>query len=131
MSPPSARTGRKDFGLSFMVGSIAHGDDPPVEHLGDAVAELEDARVVRDDEDAAVALEGDVLQELHDLPAGLAVEARSGLVADDEARLRDQGARDRHALLLTARELPRQGSLAARETDSPEDLRRGIDRRLA
>ena len=47
----------------------------------------------------------ELLEERHDLDAGLRVEVAGRLVGEDDLRLADQRARDRDALLLAAREL--------------------------
>ena len=47
------------------------------------------------------------LQQVEDLVAGLAVEIAGRLVAQQQRRVGDDGARDADALLLAARELPR------------------------
>src|SRR5581483_4340910 len=105
-----------------LLARRARGEDPAVRHLGDPVPVLVDAGVVAHDEDAAVSLEPDLAEELHDLRARRAVEGRGGLVADDEARARDDRARDRDALLLAARELPRQRARPVAEPDLLERL---------
>src|SRR5262249_30498180 len=84
-----------------------HPHDPSVEHLGHAVPETEHARIVRDEDHAPVRSHRDAFQDLEPPRARLAVEVRRRLVAHDEPRPPDQRARDRHALLLAAGELPR------------------------
>ena len=39
------------------------------------------------------------------------VQARGGLVEEEHVRLADEGRRERHALLLTAREAPNRGAV--------------------
>ena len=61
--------------------------------------------------------------ELH-LLAELEVERAERLVEQQHARVVDERARERDALLLPARELARLAALAAREVDELEDLAR-------
>ena len=48
---------------------------------------------------------GDLLQHGHDLHAGLGIQSAGGLVGEQDLRVVDQGAGDRHPLHLPAREL--------------------------
>ena len=59
-------------------------DDTAVVHVGDPVAELEDAVVVGDDDHGAVGPDGDLAEQFHDGQAGLVVERGGRLVADQE-----------------------------------------------
>jgi hypothetical protein len=52
-------------------------------------------------------------QQVHDLVAARAVEVAGGLVGEQHRGLGDDGARDRHALLLAARQLGRRVVLPA------------------
>ena len=79
-----------------------------VVHVGDPVAEVEDAVVVGDDHDGPVGPDGRLAEQLHHGQAGLVVERGGRLVADQQARLVDQGPGDRDPLLLAAGELRRQ-----------------------
>ena len=74
------------------AASVLDLDDPAVVHVGDPVAEVEDAVVVGDDHDGAVGPDGRLAEQFHDGQAGLVVERRGRLVADQQARLVDQGA---------------------------------------
>ena len=62
---------------------------------------------VRDehDRDAAIAIEFG--EQFHHVDAGFHVECARGLVGENQRRVVDQRSRDRHALLLSARELIR------------------------
>ena len=78
---------------------------------------LEDAVVVGDDHDAALVVEHLGLDELDDLPAGVAVERRGRLVEEqDVGRGSTSRARDRDALLLAAAELAPAGAARARSS---------------
>jgi hypothetical protein len=72
--------------------------------------------------DAVLAVEA--LEDLHDLDAGAAVEVAGGLVGQDELRVVDQRARDRHPLLLAAGELVRRVVRALPEAHGLEERHR-------
>jgi hypothetical protein len=55
----------------------------PVAHGHDAVTETEDAVVVRDDDDRPVRLHGDAADQPHDVLAGVRVQRRRRLVANE------------------------------------------------
>jgi hypothetical protein len=78
--------------------------DAPIGDLDDALRLLGDLACVRDD-DHGVACGGKLAQQRHHFPTALAVERAGGLVGEDDAPAVHQGARDRYALLLAAREL--------------------------
>ena len=83
-------------------------DDLAEVHHGDAVGDvLDDREVVRDEQvgEAAIALQ--VLHQVDDLRLHRDVERRDRLVADDEARLDGERARDADALALAAGEFVR------------------------
>ena len=63
-----------------------------------------DVCLVRDHDDGEPALAVEVREQLHDLVAARAVEVAGRLVGDEEHRVGDDGAGDRHALLLAAGE---------------------------
>ena len=83
-------------------------------------------RIVRDHDDGLAVLAVERLQQVEDLVAGLAVEVAGRLVAEQQRRVGDDGARDADALLLAAGELPR---IVLRAVGEPDDLQR--DRRRA
>jgi hypothetical protein len=103
-------------------GRLLDANDAAVVHDGDAVGEVHDARVVRDDDQRAVGASGHGAQRLHHAPAGLVVERGGGLVAHDEARVVHQRARDGHALLLAAGELRGQAVGLLGEPDARQQL---------
>jgi hypothetical protein len=59
------------------------------------------------DQDDRATLGVELVEEFHHLGAGFAVEIAGRLVGEDQARVADQGARDRYPLALAARELLR------------------------
>jgi hypothetical protein len=94
------------------TGLLAHGELGGRDGVGVrddlAVLQADDAGgvlvgklgVVRDHDHEAVG--GDLLQQVHDLDAGLGVEGTGGLVGQDDGRVVHEGARDGHALHLAA-----------------------------
>ncbi len=76
---------------------------------------------MRDHEDRA-ALGVEVLEEPEDLGPRVRVEVARGLVREDDARVVDEGARDRRALALAARELRRPVVQPVAELDGLEEL---------
>ena len=64
----------------------------------------------------------DPVEQLHDADGRVRVEVPGRLVADEERRVVDDGARDRDALLLAARELVGKRRALVREADEPEHL---------
>src|SRR5215211_4821613 len=64
----------------------------------------------------------DPVEELHDPDGRVGVEVPRGLVADEERRVVDERARDRDALLLSARELVGVRVRLVREADHVQDL---------
>src|SRR6476661_63500 len=66
-----------------------------------AVGKLRDVVLVRDQHDG-VALAVQLVEQGHDLSAGLRIQVAGGLIGQDDGGLIDQSARDGHALALTA-----------------------------
>src|SRR5512132_1598022 len=93
--------------LLELVGQLgaALTDDPPVEHDVDEVRAhvAEDARVVRDDQEAALVVAHRVDAVGYD-PQSVDVEPRVGLVEHREGGLEHRQLQDLRALLLAARE---------------------------
>jgi hypothetical protein len=83
--------------------------DAAVVHVGDAVREFEDAGVVGDDDQGALAIHGQALQDFHHPVPRLMVQGGGGLVADDQLRVVHQGPGHGDPLLLAARDLAREG----------------------
>ena len=96
---------------------VAH--DAAVAHLDDALAVLRDVRLVRDQHDRD-ALIVQLLEERHDLDRHVAVEVSRRLVGEQQRRARHERARDRDALLLTARQLARMVIEPIAEPDAPQ-----------
>src|SRR6185369_14560434 len=82
-------------------------------------------RAVRDEDDRQVPGRVQAAQQIEDRLPRLRVEVAGRLVGEDEARLGDERARDRHPLLLPARQLRRTApGDARREPDVRERLAR-------
>ena len=73
-----------------------------------------DARFMGHQDDRGTLFGGGLGQQLHDVLAGEAVERARRLVGEDDRRLDDEGARDRHALGLTAGHLAGHAGLRDR-----------------
>ena len=86
------------------------------------------ARVVGHHQDRLAVLRDEQAQQVQDLVRALAVEVAGRLVAQQERRVGHDRARDRHALLLPARELAREVVHALRE---PHEAQRGLHVRRA
>ena len=87
-----------------------------------------EGRVVGRDDDRRAALRREAREEVDHVGAGLRVEVAGRLVGEDHARLDDERARDRDALLLAARELRRQVRRALDEPDLGEQPERALAR---
>ena len=96
----SLATRRDAFGRS--------GEDPAVVEADDPVAVLGDVRLVRDQQHRDAALLIQTLEDVHHLDAGARVQVAGRLVRQEDGGLVDQGAGNRHPLLLAARELVRE-----------------------
>ena len=95
---------------------------PPVVERDHAAAHLVDhLAVVRRHHDRRPGAV-DPVEQLHDPDRGVGVEVPGRLVADQKRRVVDDGARDRDALLLTARELVGKRGHLVREPDEVEHL---------
>src|SRR5690606_17255837 len=79
-------------------------DDIAVAELDDALGVLRDLRIVRNQNDG-VALGREILEQRHDLDAAARIECAGRLVCQDDVAAVHERARDRNALLLTARQL--------------------------
>ena len=104
----------------------AHAAILPVADVDLAVGHGRDVGVVGDQDDGpAGGME--VVEELDDLGAGVAVEVARRLVGEEDGRLRDEGAGDPDALLLAARQLGRLVVQAVAQAQPLEDgLRAGV-----
>src|SRR5438067_1558208 len=81
------------------------GNDLAVAHLDDAAAHGGGLRVVRDHDDGLVEAVVHLLKHVQDDGRVLGVEVPRRLVGEDECGLGDDGAGERHALLLAAGKL--------------------------
>ncbi len=109
----------------LLAGQPRHGvrrvrHDAAVAEADDARAVLRDLVLVRDDDDRDAALALELLKDLHHLDTGARVEVARRLVREQDRRLGHQRARDRHALLLAARQLIRMMVRAVGEPDRGE-----------
>src|SRR6202034_2590047 len=102
--------------------------DAAVVHADDVPAALGDGHVVGGDHEGGAVLGVEVQQQVDDLGSGGGVEVSGGLVGQEQAGLHDQGAGDRDALLLAARQLRGQGAGGRVEGQVPSvRQRRGYD----
>src|SRR5882724_1603590 len=99
---------QEDLGGDFQVAG-EHGVSllhlAAVEQADDSVGAVGQARVVGDHDHGRLVLAVQLFENAHDLVAHLAVEVAGGLVGQEDLRAADDGAGDRHPLLLAAREL--------------------------
>ena len=82
--------------------------------------------VVRDDEDGGAELPIELEEELVDLAPGLGVEVPGRLVGQQEPGPKQQGARQRHPLLLAARKLARPVREPVGQADARQHRRRPL-----
>ena len=100
----------------------AHADDLPVAQVDLPVGGRGDLGVVGDEDDRPAG-GVELVEEAHDVRAGVAVEVAGRLVGQDERRLRDERPGDRDPLLLAAGQL---GRLVVEPVAQPEPLERGL-----
>ena len=95
----------------------------PLRELDHAPAHAVDhGRVVRGD-DHGRPREVDAVQQLHDPDRGLGIEVAGRLVGQQQRRVVDERARDRHALLLAAGELVGEVVQLGRQAGQAQDVR--------
>ena len=94
--------------------------DDAISNGDNAMRVFGDVRLVGDEDDG-VALGVEVVEERHDLLAGLGVEVAGGLVGEDDGGTVDQRAGDGDALALAAGELVGLVHHAGAEVDGLED----------
>ena len=125
---PTAKHGRKFLEATMRVGlggidaacasiGTRTSSIAAVGHLHDAIAVVENAVVVRDDDHRPVRLHRHAPQQFHHGLPRVGVERRGRLVADQQPRLVDQRPGDRHALLLPAGKLRRKRVGAIAQAD--------------
>ena len=105
------------------IADVADLGDAALVDDGHALADLlDDAHLVRDDDDRHAERLVDLLEQAEDRLRGVRVEGAGGLVAQEVFRPRRQGACDGHALLLTAGELRGIRFRAVGQSDELEQL---------
>src|SRR3989338_943043 len=87
------------------VGVALVALDHAVDETHDALGVGGHVVLVRDHQHGDALLGVQVPEQLHDLLAAVRVEVAGGFIGQQHPRFGDDGARDRHALLLSAREL--------------------------
>src|SRR2546425_4715296 len=109
--------GNRALAARFGIGvHVAH--DVAVAQLEGSLPVSRREGVVGDHDDGEPPLRVQWEEDGEDRPTGLRIEVAGGFVREDETRLRDQCAGDRHALLLAAGQLGRQAR-ARRRVDAP------------
>jgi acyl-CoA thioesterase I len=97
--------------------------------MDDAVAARRKRAIMRDQHEGGAVPGAQIEHEVDHLAAGVAVEIAGWLVGEQQLRLDDEGARQRHALLLAARQLLGIMQQAVREPDGLQRVarpRRGV-----
>ena len=134
LPPPDVLPDERDEFHSAFLGRVRPVTaPPPAPRRQHALLEVQrppraigGVRIVRDHDDRLAVIAIERLQQIEDLVAGLAIEIAGRLVAEQQRRVGDDGARDADALLLAARQLTR---VVLRAIGQPDDLQR--DRRRA
>src|SRR6476619_5467546 len=101
---PRRRAGGPDSFGGVTPAPLVAGELPALER-DHALAHLVDHLAIVSDHENRRAGAVDAVEELHDPDARVGVKVPGRLVADEERRMVDDGARDRDALLLAAGEL--------------------------
>src|SRR5258708_37636657 len=120
----SADLGAKRALLNILVvptGGVVADHGATVDDDDATAHDVDDLLVVRGHHHRGAALV-DLEQQLQDLPRGRWVKVPGGLIGDEDLGVLAEGAGDRDALLLAARELVREFSLRALEAHDAEDL---------
>ena len=104
-------------------------DHLPVAHGQYAVGIGADVGLVGDDDDGDALLAIEPRQRFHDFVRVAGVEVAGRFVGEQQAGRVDQGARDRHALLLAARELAGRIAFAVAQAQQLERRARPLDAR--
>src|SRR5690606_31464845 len=103
------------------------GDDASTLETHDAVAALSKRHLVGHQHERRAPRARRLEQEIGDLRAAAAVEVAGRLVGKQDARTGDEGAGDRHTLLLAPRHLGGKVVFPAGEPDEPELLARPVE----
>ena len=109
---------------AILAGVPLDAGDAAVREANDAIGHAGDRGVVGDDDGRRAELAVDAFERLEDDDAGRDVERAGRLVAEQHVRPLGDGAGDRHALLLAARELRGKVVEPMVEADHPEGLLR-------
>src|SRR5262245_41551711 len=125
-SAPESRMMIRGAGRSVVRPRDLH--DSAVVHMRDAVRVMEHARVMGHDNHRPTRFYGMPGQQLHDGLTALMIKSRGGLVADDDARLMNQRAGNRDALLLSTRQRRRQKVDSIGESQFRQQDLRLVDR---
>src|SRR5262245_58606574 len=101
--------GRRSGGapLDVPMGLSRPRDGTPVDQSVAAVGLPGELVVVRGDDECDAQRRLELDEQIPDHLAGLGIQVAGWLIGQDESRMADQRARDRDALLLAARQLPR------------------------
>jgi hypothetical protein len=111
----------RDEGIQVLVGF-----QPTIHQVDDAIGHIENAVVVGDHQNGAALFLGQVLHQGDHVPARFFVEGGGGLIRQNQLGLIDQGAGDRHPLLLP----PREGIGLVIDSISQPHLAQNLDRLL-
>src|SRR5438552_2185380 len=114
--------GQKGSALRALYASaIFERDDLAIPHADDAAGVGGDFARVRDQHERLPVLAVQPVDQLHELGGGIGIQVARRFVGEDDGRLGRQRTRDRHSLLLTARQLARA---VAQPVLEPDDFER-------
>ena len=99
-------------------------DDPPVLDPEDPVGEVDESRVVGDDQAGLASLASRRAEDLHRFPAGPGVEAGGRLVRQQDQGIGDQRAGQAHPLLLATAQRLRAGGESSAQAERLQELAR-------
>src|SRR5579883_1671816 len=116
--------------LRIEILALVEAAQPSVLHPHDAVGELVDAAVVRDDEDAALRGEQLLAHEFEDVASGVAVQRGGRLIEDQHVRPAHDRARDGDPLLLAAAQFDGRQLRPAAQSDDLQIALRLLERLL-
>ena len=115
--------------LGYAGTARMHAGELAVAHASSAAGRARgQARVVRRDDHGRAVLGSEIREQVDDLPARRRVEVAGRLVGEHDARLDREGACDRDALLLAARQMRGQMVRALGQPDLGEQLERAFAR---
>jgi hypothetical protein len=108
--------------LSF--GALVEGGETSIFHVHDPIRIFVDARIMGDDQDAAIFIEYFLLDESDDHPPGVTVQGGGRFVENQNLRTADDRARDGDALLLPAGKFDGQNLAPVFQSDDLKGLAR-------